>query len=353
MSHRPYLTDELPGIGGELKVEPEDFRVVEEPLYPRSGEGQHLYVEIEKRGLNSTEAIERLARRFGFDKRDVGMAGMKDRHAVTRQWLSLPAHLMATLDVVGSVDDQLDILRAELHGNKLRTGHLAGNHFRIIVRNTEVDADVALQRATDLLGVIASTGAPNYFGMQRFGRGGSTVELGLGLLRQDKGAKNSVRRKRRLKKLAFNAVQSAIFNGILARRIEQETVADPMMGDRVEWHDERRYLRLDDEDELETGRAAVEAGDASISGPLPGPRHPVAAGSPRDLELEVYDEWGVDDETFSVAGKLALGTRRPFTVPVRDASAEIDAEGQLALAFFLPSGSYATVVLRELMKDES
>lgn len=353
MSHRPFLTPEIPGVGGRLKVEPADFQVVEEPLYSPSGEGQHLYVEIEKESMTSQQAIERLAKHFGFDTRDVGMAGMKDKHAITRQWLSLPAHLMDTLDVEGPVDHGLRILQAKLHGNKLRTGHLAGNHFRLVVRDLDIEPDEALSRANRLFEALAATGAPNYFGMQRFGHGGSTVSIGLGLLEQDPDTERRVKRKRRLKKLAYNAVQSAIFNEILARRIDEDTVAVPALGDRLEWHEERRQLRLDTDEELAEGTAAVSTMAASITGPMPGPRHPVAAGRPRDLELEVYQAWGVTDEAFSVAGKLALGTRRPFTVPVRHSSIEINSDGRLEMAFFLPSGSYATVVLRELTKDES
>jgi tRNA pseudouridine13 synthase len=353
LSHRPYLTPDIPGIGGTLKTVAEDFRVVELPLYPCSGEGQHLYVEVEKREMTSTELIERLATHFGFDKREVGMAGMKDKWAVTRQWLSLPAHLMSTLDVVGRLGDDVEILKAELHGNKLRTGHLRGNAFEIVVRDLTVPGDVALERACALFDTLRAVGAPNYFGMQRFGNGGSTVEIGLGLLHEKPDAQRRVRKKRRLKKLAFNAVQSAVFNGVLARRIDAGTVAEPMIGDRVEWHTEPRYMRADDEAELDLCRDAVAAGEASISGPMPGPRHPEADGKPREVELEVYEEWGVNDEIFRVAGKLARGTRRPFTVPVGDASASLTPDGDLALAFFLPSGSYATVVLRELMKEQS
>jgi tRNA pseudouridine13 synthase len=310
-------------------------------------------VEVEKRDMTSIDLVAFLARHFGFDKRDVGMAGMKDKHAVTRQWLSLPAHLMNSLDVVGPLGHDVSILQAELHGNKLRTGHLLGNHFELVVRDLTIPLTEAVDRASSLFDELRRRGAPNYFGMQRFGHGGSTVEIGLGLLADDSDSRRRVKKKRRLKKLAYNAVQSAVFNGVLARRIDAGSVDQPEMGDRIEWHTERRYLRLDDEEQLEEATDAVSTGAAAVSGPMPGPRHPEADGKPRELELEVYDEWGVSDDLFASAGKLALGTRRPFTVDVGDARAEQTADDALQIAFFLPSGSYATVVLRELMKEQS
>ena len=86
----PYLTASLPGTGGVLRAQPEDFVVDEVPAYPPSGEGDHVFVRIEKRGLNTAQAVERIARALDVNPRDIGVAGMKDRHAVTRQWISLP-----------------------------------------------------------------------------------------------------------------------------------------------------------------------------------------------------------------------------------------------------------------------
>ena len=126
----PYLTEDLPGTGGTLRARDEDFVVDEEPAYLPSGTGDHVFVRIEKRGLATPVAVTQLARALGVKDRDIGVAGMKDRHAVTTQWLSLPPPVTpeAALAVIA---EGLRVLEARRHGHKLRTGHVRGNRFRL------------------------------------------------------------------------------------------------------------------------------------------------------------------------------------------------------------------------------
>lgn len=355
---RPYLTAGLPGLGGRLKAEPEDFQVEELPAYTPSGEGQHLFVWVEKRGRTSPQMVEALARHFKISSRDIGIAGMKDRHAVTRQWASLPAHLLDFTDpgdAVGEVDEEIRVLEAGLHGNKLRTGHLHGNSFRIRLRDLEVDAATAEQRLEAIFEVLRRRGFPNYYGSQRFGRDRQTVDLGLGLLSGEAGVQRKLQRNKRLKRLAVSALQSAVFNRVLAARVEADTVDRVLEGDRLEWFTSRRTFDADAETIAEA-QAFVDAFEASITGPMPGPKMYQADAEARAIELEAYGAFGVSDEAFAPLGKIAQGTRRHLMIPAPEASYTIEADSSGApvveLAFSLPSGSYATVVLREISKAD-
>ena len=176
----PYLTQNLPGIGGEIKSMPADFYVEEIPRYLPSGEGQHLYVTIEKTGVATLKAINMIARAVGVHRKNIGYAGMKDAHAVTRQTLSIDGASAADvekLDIPG-----IKIIAAKHHRNKLKLGHLAGNKFVVRIRGVD---ETALERAQAIISELKKIGVPNYFGEQRFGRRSNTHLLGLALLKND------------------------------------------------------------------------------------------------------------------------------------------------------------------------
>src|SRR5580704_15830407 len=128
----PLLTADLPGIGGRIKSEPEDFEVEEIPAYQPSGEGDHLYLWIEKRGMGAEYFVRQVARRLDIPPSEIGTAGLKDRHAVTRQMVSVPAAVEGRLAQLEG--DGIRLLSVSRHGNKLKPGHLHGNCFRILVR---------------------------------------------------------------------------------------------------------------------------------------------------------------------------------------------------------------------------
>src|SRR5262249_34923996 len=157
------ITGHLPGTGGLHKAAPEDFLVEELPAYPPSGEGEHTFLFIEKRALTSDEAVTRIAAALGADARDAGVAGQKDRQAGTRQWISLPR--VDPERARGLAVEGARVIEAARHGHKLRTGHLAGNRFTLIVRGTTD----GLPRARAVLEALAARGIANYFGAQRFG----------------------------------------------------------------------------------------------------------------------------------------------------------------------------------------
>jgi tRNA pseudouridine13 synthase len=176
----PYLTAGQPGIGGKLKAKPEDFFVEEIPLYLPTGEGQHVYAQIEKVGLSTHAAIKRVARALSVSPGTIGYAGLKDAQAVTRQTISIDKvapQTVAALDL-----PNIKILSVKPHTNKLKTGHLAGNRF--VIRVSEV-SQAALPVAEGILDILVKKGAPNFFGEQRFGNRGNTDRLGEMLVRKN------------------------------------------------------------------------------------------------------------------------------------------------------------------------
>lgn len=334
----PYLTDSLPGIGGALRAVPEDFCVEELPAYEPSGAGEHTYAWIEKRGLSTPDMVERLARALGVQARDVGYAGLKDRHAVTRQWVSLPRVDPARVEALSL--DGLRVLAATRHGNKLRTGHLRGNRF--IVRLTALTAlPEALRQARQVAEALGAQGVPNYYGEQRFGRDGDNAARGARWLRGEAPAP----RDRFQRKLLASAVQSSCFNRCLADRVTRGELSRWVEGDLAVRHAHARPWPIT---EAEAGELYPSFA-ASATGPMFGPRMPAAQGELGRREAEALASSGVSLEDFARAGDLAEGARR--AVRVRAESLEVDLDGDaLRFAFTLPAGSYATVVLREFMK---
>jgi tRNA pseudouridine13 synthase len=338
----PFLTTGLPGIGGSAKVLPEDFVVEEIPAYLPGGSGEHLYLWIEKRGLSTQEAIRILAPAAGVSERDVGSAGQKDRHAVTRQWLSIHTRL----EQVESPDPRLRVLECRRHGNKLRTGHVKGNRFTVVLRGVHPDA---LPRASAVLDVLGSSGLPNFYDAQRFGRKGDNAALGAAFLGMgEHGDLARARRDRFLKRLALSALQSEIFNRVLTKRLATGwTTVVP--GDVLR---KRATGGVFVSEDAAVDQPRVDVQELDITGPLPGNRErPEARGAAREIEDTILLEAGVDRAAFAQGGDDAEGARRPFRVPVSDVHVQSPEPGVLELSFALPSGSYATRVLAEVMKS--
>ncbi|MBD0315292.1 MAG: tRNA pseudouridine(13) synthase TruD, partial [Nitrospiraceae bacterium] len=210
----PFLTREIPGIGGVIRAAPEDFRVEERPLYLPCGEGEHLYVRIAKRGLSTPDLVRRLSSALGVKAQSIGVAGFKDARAVTTQMVSLQgvsAELVSRL----KIDHQLVSIEVlGRHRNRLRTGHHAGNRFRLVVRDC---APHAAESVPAVCTELVRRGVPNYFGPQRQGKGGDNYRMGAALL-QNAGRRDKMSRAQRIWYL--NAYQSFLFNRLLAKRID-------------------------------------------------------------------------------------------------------------------------------------
>jgi tRNA pseudouridine13 synthase len=340
----PLACADLPGTGGASKVDPEDFVVEEVPAYEASGAGEHLYLWVEKRGLSTMEAVRALSKAFGVHEREIGYAGQKDRHAVTRQWISIHTKSeSATID-----DGRLKVVATSRHGNKLRLGHLKGNRFTLTMRGTGADS---LQRARDVLARLEHTGLPNFYGLQRFGRRGDNALLGaavLGLAEHPELPR--AKRDHHLRRLALSALQSELFNRCLAERMQDGLLDDVVPGDVLRKRASGGLFNVED---LATERARVKSGELDPTGPMPGPKErPAARDEALAREDRVLAAAGIPREAFAKAGGEAEGARRPYRVVVGGAGVESGGPDALRLTFSLPSGSYATRVLAEVMRTD-
>lgn len=339
----PYRTPSLPGIGGRLRSVDDDFAVDEIPAYPADGAGDHVFVHVEKRGLTTPEAAQRLAALAGVPARDVGWAGMKDRHAVTRQWLSLPPPARPE-PLLGVSTDGLTVLAAARHRHKLRTGHLRGNRFALVVRDVGPAADAAA-RARAILAALAD-GAPNWYGEQRFGARGDNASAGLAIIRA--GGKGGGPPKR--KRFLVSALQSYLFNRWLAERLDDGLVTTVLAGDVLE---KTTTGGLFVSSEPAVDQARLDAGELALTGPMFGAvmKAPTvdSAAHAREARLLAAVDLGVAD--FARLGNLASGTRRTAALRLTDAAVEEVAPDAIRVTFSLPAGAYATAILREVQKS--
>jgi tRNA pseudouridine13 synthase len=334
----PLLTADLPGIGGRIKAEPEDFAVEEIPAYQPRGSGGFLYLWVEKRDMGAEYFVRQVARRLGLGPGAVGTAGLKDRHAVTRQMVSVPDQVE---DRLGQLDgDGIRLLSVSRHGNKLRPGHLHGNRFRILIRDTD---RAAAERLGPLLERLRAEGLANFYGPQRFGKDGETMRLGLDLL----GGTGGKVRSPFLRKLALSAAQSALFNHCLARRMADGLLRRVLPGDvMAKWPFGGMFVA----EELAREQARLEARETVPAGPIFGRKMFRAAGEAAVREEQVLQDAGLNAVSFQGFGKLLPGTRRHNVVYVDDLAGALEPDG-VRLTFTLPAGSYATVLLREVTKS--
>jgi tRNA pseudouridine13 synthase len=340
-SFLPYLTDAAPGVGGVMRAEPEDFQVEERPLYLPSGEGEHLYVRITKRGLSTPDLVKKLADTLGVKRMHIGVAGLKDARAVTTQMVSLWG---AKPETLSQLQNEPRILKVEVlgrHRHRLRTGHHAGNAFRLTLRNVSPQAEAVVPGVLDEL---CRRGVPNYFGPQRQGRDGNNYLVGLALLT------DPARRAKLGKSKAqwyLNTFQSHLFNRMVAARISR--LDQLLEGDWAIKHVNGACFPVAD---AAAEQPRVERFEISPTGVLFGSRAPWASGNAGMIEREVVAEQGLTPESLTQAGAVCRfrGERRPLRVPLQELEWSLEGD-RLTLAFVLPSGSYATSVLREIMKS--
>ncbi len=339
-SPQPYLTGAVPGIGGRIRVAPEDFQVEERPLYLPCGEGEHLYIKVTKRLLSTPDLVRRISSTVGVKAQGIGTAGLKDARAVTTQMLSLHG---VTPDRLARLKPDEQILAIEVlgrHRNRLRPGHHAGNRFRLVIRDVAAHAAEAVPAVLDEL---SRRGVPNYFGPQRQGRTGENYRIGVELL-TDQVRRNKMSRAKRMWYL--NAFQSHLFNLILAKRLDR--IDRILAGDWAIKMENGACFLVED-----AGKEQPRADRFEISptGILFGSRVSWAGGEPGEIERSVVTAEGATPEGLTEAAKTCgfRGERRSLRVPLVELDWKLDGS-VLTLSFSLPPGAYATSVLREVMK---
>jgi len=342
----PYLTHPLRGIGGLLKSTPEDFRVEEIPAYEPCGEGEFLFVKIEKRNLNTNDALRKLSKYCGVNQKEASAAGLKDRNAITIQTICLPASTQEKLETFE--DPNITILSSALHRNKLKTGHLAGNRFEIVLRDIDKSLD---SRAHELRDLILEKGFPNYYGQQRFGHEGSTLSQGIELL-QGKNPLTKVpfSERRYLQRLCLSSVQSELFNRCLTRRLKAGKLYEVQRGDVMQVVKSGGVFVV--EEDLAEEQERFDRGATAITGPMFGPKMKTPIDQPFWEEETVLGESGLEMNDFRRFKKLTSGTRRPYLIRVPELEIVREEEG-LKFSFELPKGTYATSLMREFQRETS
>jgi tRNA pseudouridine13 synthase len=337
----PVAYPELPAIGGRVGPEPEDFRVDEVPAYPTSGKGEHQYLRVQKRLLTTPELLRRVAKALDVNDRDIGYAGMKDKHAVTTQWLSICTKQPISTEL--ALGDGAQVLEVARHDNKLRTGHLLGNRFSITLLGVHADA---AERANAIAARLRENGLPNYFGVQRFGHEGRNLPDALRWL-----ARGGRSRNRFEQKLFPSVVQSELFNRYLTARLALNP-RQLLEGEVVRLHGAGAMFRVDS---VEQEQPRLDARDLHLQGPMFGPKLRPAAAAALELEQRIIRELELDEAALGVLGKNAPGTRRDLYAPLEDLTIEPQearsGQAALRLSFTLPAGGYATEVLRQLTHE--
>lgn len=323
-------------FSGRIRQSAEDFAVTEVLGFEPDGEGEHDFLWIEKQNTNTVWLARQLADFAGIEARDVGYAGMKDRHAVTRQWFSVrrpagdPADWSA-LEVEGA-----QVLEVSRNSRKLRRGAHSGNQFRIVVRGPansvkKVSGEVVLQRTR----IVAEQGVPNYFGEQRFGREGGNVQLAEALFA-------GKRLKRDKRSIALSSSRAWLFNHVLQQRVESGTWSELQAGDVAALDGSGSIFTVEELDE--TIEARCRELDLHPTGPLWG-----ESSAHQASELAIV-------ETFPtlVAGleKQTKAARRSLRLAVRDLKTSPEGD-DLVLEFYLARGGFATAVLREIADYEA
>jgi tRNA pseudouridine13 synthase len=392
-------------LGGRIKTTPQDFFVEEVPLYAPSGDGTHIYFGIEKEGLTTPAAIRAIARALGCHNRAIGYAGMKDARAVTRQVLSLEHVDPARIEQLSI--PHIRVLWVNRHTNKLKLGHLSGNRFGIRIRDVHPSS---VDRAGPILEQLTSSGVPNYFGPQRFGVAGNNAMVGgaalvgdyvtalqalvcttgpndtdtchqaraqfeagayaeagslfpHGYREQIQVCRSLARRPddaqaafygldSRQRRLYLSALQSALFNHVVARRMPD--MGHLLAGDLAWKHANGACFKVDAPGDEQ---ARADQFEISPAGPLFGHKMRETDAVVGEIERGVLESAGLTPQAFrSRLGKQMDGARRPFRVPLGDPAVDegSDSDGPyLELRFALPRGSYATSVTAELCRAPS
>jgi tRNA pseudouridine13 synthase len=337
----PHATAKSLRVLGKIREGADDFQVEEIPAYAPEGRGDHLFVHFRKTDLSTPEAVKKIAEALGVDAEQAGFAGLKDKRAITSQWASFfgaSPEQAAALALPG-----IEVLSAERHPHKLRTGHLRANRFRLRIRGTQECAEAI---AREVLEVLVRDGSPNYYGEQRFGSAGQNLTRAHAWIVE----RGRPPRSRFDRKLLASVWQAQLFNTWLAARLRDGTWRSAIHGDLMRKEDTGGLFTA--EDALEA-QARAERFEISPTGPMFGAdmRWPTQAALASEEALLATA--GFDKARLRELRNVAPGTRRVARIRPADVSVQAESSDRLLLELTLPKGAYATVVLRELQKPEA
>ncbi|WON76260.1 tRNA pseudouridine(13) synthase TruD [Serratia sp. UGAL515B_01] len=329
-----------PQATGVLKAKPEDFFVVEDLGFVPDGKGEHLLVNIRKNGCNTQFVADALAKFASIHPRSVSYAGLKDRHAVTEQWFCLHLPGKDSPDLTQFVLEGCEVLQAARHLRKLRIGTLKGNYFTVVLRHIS-DRNEVEQR----LQAIAKSGVPNYFGSQRFGHGGNNLTLAR------RWAKDEIRVKERNKRSFYlSASRSALFNAITSQRLANNQQKTLMDGDVLQLAGRGSWFVAKTE-ELNNLQQRLEAGELMITAPLPGDGEPGTAAEALNFEQQCLLQ---QPELLALLKRERVEpARRALLLQPQKLLWNWWDDATVELRFWLPAGSFATSVVREIIQQNN
>lgn len=336
LSSFAYLNGK-PTAQAKLKAKAEHFVVIEDLGFEFSGEGEHLMVRIRKTGENTSFVANELAKACGVKSKDVSWAGLKDRHAVTEQWLSVHLPKGDTPDFTAFLAQypSIEILATARHNKKLRPGDLVGNQFELTLSEVTDTADVV-----NRLEQVAKLGVPNYFGAQRFGNEGNNLSEARRWGRDNVRTRNQNKRS-----LYLSAARSWIFNRILSERIEQNVFNAAVLGDVVFNAGDQQLVTAEN---IEAVNVAIEKGEAQVSVAMAGDNALPTQDSALALEQKHLDD--EPDLMALIRGNRMRHDRREASLKPQQLSWEVDIDN-ITLKFALDAGCFATAIVRELVEE--
>ncbi|OOF69880.1 tRNA pseudouridine(13) synthase TruD [Rodentibacter caecimuris] len=333
MQNLAYLTlKTAPKATALLKARHEDFLVTEELGYEMSGDGEFVAVKVRKTDCNTLFVGEQLANFAGISGKNMSYAGLKDRKAVTTQWFSLQMPGKLTPDFSQFQFDGIEILEVTRHNRKIRIGSLQGNYFELLLRDV-LETDELNTRLT----LVQQNGFPNYFMEQRFGHNGNN------LAQAECWAKGEINIKDRKKRRFYlSAARSDIFNKIVSARLEQDIANQVLPGDIIQLSGSNSRFNAQ-ESELTQLQTRLAQQDILLTAPLIGENNLLAS----EFENKLLQEHQIFNDLMKQTKMKA--DRRPILVKPQHFTWQFNQEG-LRLAFYLPAGSYATAMVREIVK---
>jgi tRNA pseudouridine13 synthase len=341
----PYITQNFEGIRGKIKAKSENFIVEEVPLYNPSGNGNHIYINVTKKNKTTREVQIELAKLFELNPDQVGKAGLKDKKAITTQTFSimLGSFRRNMQDISELIENDMDIKVnwVKPHKHKLRTGHLKGNSFKVEITDLENSIDVAYKRALKIIERIHLIGMPNYYGEQRIGYRGENAISGWKILSDNKRIKDIW-----LRKYLISSYQSYLCNRYLTHRIQSNFFFSLINGDIAQKHDTGGSFIVEN---IQKEQPRFVSKEISFTAPIFGYKMLSPSGESLKLEKQILSETCFDNKTWrknKIKGTRRIGRLLP-NIKIKKTNATI------ILSFFLPKGGFATVLLREFIKNNN